>query len=54
MKVGVASCMAGVGSTELASPISTSELFFSLGEEDILDRLASCEMLIRMSGKASA
>ncbi|KAF2574085.1 hypothetical protein F2Q70_00001868 [Brassica cretica] len=38
MKIGVASCMAGVGSAELASPISTSEPFFSLGEEDILDR----------------
>ncbi|KAF3503935.1 hypothetical protein F2Q69_00041686 [Brassica cretica] len=38
MKVGVAPCVAEVGSAELASPISTSELFFSLREEDILDR----------------
>ena len=30
--------MAGVGKIELASPISTSEFFFSLGEEDILAR----------------
>ncbi|KAF2614535.1 hypothetical protein F2Q70_00010397 [Brassica cretica] len=45
--------MAGVGSAELASPISTSELFFSLGEEDILDRKIGSEQTSESRTKAT-
>ncbi|KAF3546281.1 hypothetical protein DY000_02005052 [Brassica cretica] len=45
--------MARVGSAELASPISTSELFFSLGEEDILDRKIGSERTSESRTKAT-